>query len=167
MIHAFAALLLFQFAGEVAARVLQVPLPGPLIGMLLLFVALLLRGSVPAPLASTSGLLLQHLMLMFVPAVTGVMLHFDRVAREWQPFLLASVVGTLVALVVTALTLQWLLRRQPPGAGLGAAAGPAANPGAAGVAGAADAEAGAAPMPASASMPVGAGAAGSAPGRRP
>ena len=115
MIQAFAALLLFQFAGEVLARVLQVPLPGPLAGMLLLFAALLLRGHVPAPLASTGGLLLQHMMLMFVPPVAGVMLHFDRVAREWQPFLIASVVGTLVTLVVTALTLQWLLGRQPPG----------------------------------------------------
>ena len=115
MIQAFAALLLFQFVGEVLARALQVPLPGPLAGMLLLFAALLLRGHVPAPLASTSGLLLQHMMLMFVPPVAGVMLHFNRVAREWQPFLIASVVGTLVTLVVTALTLQLLLGRQPPG----------------------------------------------------
>ena len=115
MIQAFAALLLFQFVGEVLARALQVPLPGPLAGMLLLFAALLLRGHVPAPLASTSGLLLQHMMLMFVPPVAGVMLHFNRAAREWQPFLIASVVGTLVTLVVTALTLQWLLGRQPPG----------------------------------------------------
>ena len=71
MIQAFAALLLFQFVGEVLARALQVPLPGPLAGMLLLFAALLLRGHVPAPLASTSGLLLQHMMLMFVPPVAG------------------------------------------------------------------------------------------------
>ena len=170
MVYAFAALLAFQFLGEVLVRALHLPLPGALAGMLLLFGALVLRGNVPAPLASTSGQLLQHLMLLLVPAVAGVMLHFDRVAREWQPFLMACVVSTLVALVVTALTLQWLLRRQPQGAGLGAAAGPAATPGAAGEAGeagAADAEAGAAPMPASASMPVGAGAAGSAPGRRP
>ena len=113
MIHAFAALLVFQFVGEALVRALNLPLPGPLAGMLLLFAALLLRGNVPAPLASTSGLLLQHMMLMFVPAVAGVMLHFDRVAREWQPFLVACVVGALVALSATALTLQWLLRRQP------------------------------------------------------
>ena len=112
MIYAFAALLVFQFLGEVAVRSLNLPLPGPLAGMLLLFAALLLRGNVPVPLLSTSRLLLQHLMLLFVPAVAGVMLHFDRVAREWQPFLIACVVSTLVTLVVTALTLQWLLRRQ-------------------------------------------------------
>lgn len=112
MIYAFAALLVFQFLGDVLSHGLHLPLPGPLVGMLLLFFALLLRGKVPAPLATTSGLLLQHLMLMFVPLVAGVMLHFDRVAREWQPFLIASVVSTLVALVVTALTLQWLLHRK-------------------------------------------------------
>ena len=115
MIYAFAALLAFQFLGEVVVRTLHLPLPGPLAGMLLLFAALLLRGKVPAPLANTSGQLLQHMMLMFVPAVAGVMLHFDRVAREWQPFLMACVVGALVTLSVTALTLQWLLRRQPGG----------------------------------------------------
>ena len=113
MIYAFAALLVFQFLGDVLSHGLHLPLPGPLVGMLLLFFALLLRGKVPAPLANTSGQLLQHMMLMFVPAVAGVMLHFDRVAREWQPFLMACVVGTLVTLTVTALTLQWLLRRQP------------------------------------------------------
>ena len=112
MIYAFAALLAFQFLGEVVVRALHLPLPGALAGMLLLFAALLLRGKVPTPLANTSGQLLQHMMLMFVPAVAGVMLHFDRVAREWQPFLIACVVGTLVTLTVTALTLQWLMRRQ-------------------------------------------------------
>jgi putative effector of murein hydrolase LrgA (UPF0299 family) len=52
------------------------------------------------------------MMLLFIPSVTGVMLHFDRVAREWRPFLLASVFGAAVTLVVTALVLKWLLRRQ-------------------------------------------------------
>ena len=113
MIYAFAALLAFQLMGEVAVRALHLPLPGALAGMLLLFAALLWHGKVPTPLANTSGQLLRHMMLMFVPAVAGVMLHFDRVAREWQPFLVACVVGTLVTLTVTALTLQWLLRRQP------------------------------------------------------
>ena len=58
MIYAFAALLVFQFLGEVAVRALHLPLPGPLAGMLLLFAALLLRGNVPAQLVSTSGQLL-------------------------------------------------------------------------------------------------------------
>ena len=110
MIYALTALLVFQFAGELAVRALGLPLPGALVGMLLLFAALLLLGRVPEALGRTTGMLLQHMMLLFIPAIAGVMLHFDRVAREWQPFLVASVVGAAVTLVVTALTLKWLLR---------------------------------------------------------
>lgn len=110
MIYALTALLVFQFVGEVAVRALGLPLPGALVGMLLLFAGLLWLGRVPEALGRTTGTLLQHMMLLFIPAVAGVMLHFERVAREWQPFLVASVVGAAVTLVVTALTLKWLLR---------------------------------------------------------
>ncbi|MDD2712404.1 MAG: CidA/LrgA family protein [Simplicispira sp.] len=110
MIYALTALLVFQFTGELAVRALGLPLPGALVGMLLLFAALLRLGRVPEALGRTTGTLLQHMMLLFIPAIAGVMLHFDRVAREWQPFLVASVVGAAVTLVVTALTLKWLLR---------------------------------------------------------
>lgn len=109
MIHAVAALLVLQLLGESIARVLGLPLPGALIGMLLLFVGLVWRGRVPDALARTGGTLLQHLMLLLVPSVVGVMMHFGRVAREWQPFLIACVVGAAVTLVVTALTFQWML----------------------------------------------------------
>ena len=111
MIYAITALLAFQLIGELIVRTLGLPLPGALAGMLLLFAGLLLLGRVPEELKRTTGTLLQHMMLLFIPAITGVMLHFERVAREWQPFLIASVVGAGVTLVVTAATLQWLLRR--------------------------------------------------------
>lgn len=113
MIYAIAALLAFQFAGELVVRTLGLPLPGALAGMLMLFAALAMLGRVPEPLTRTTGTLLQHMMLLFIPAIVGVMTHFDRVAREWQPFLIASVVGAAVTLVVTAQTLRWLLRAKP------------------------------------------------------
>jgi len=110
MIYALTALLVFQFVGELAVRSLGLPLPGALVGMLLLFASLCALGRVPEALGRTTGTLLQHMMLLFIPAVVGVMVHFDRVAHEWQPFLIACVVGAAVTLVVTAQTLQWLLR---------------------------------------------------------
>lgn len=89
---------------------LGLPIPGPLVGMLLLFVVLLVRGSVPEALNETSGHLLRNLMLLFIPAVTGVMLHFERVGREWLPFLAAGIVGAAFTMAVTALTLRWMIR---------------------------------------------------------
>jgi holin-like protein len=110
MVQAFALLLVFQLVGEVAAQSLQLPVPGPLIGMLLLFAALLARGRLSDELRETAGSMLRHLMLLFIPAVTGVMMYFDRIAREGLPFLAACILGAAVTLVATALTLQWMLR---------------------------------------------------------
>jgi holin-like protein len=110
MVHAFALLLVFQLVGEVAAQGLHLPVPGPLVGMLLLFAALLARGRLSDELRETASSMLRHLMLLFIPAVTGVMMYFDRIAREGLPFLAACILGAAVTLVATALTLQWMLR---------------------------------------------------------
>ena len=110
MVQAFALLLVFQLVGEVVAQGLHLPVPGPLIGMLLLFAVLLWRGRLPDGLRDTATALLRHLMLLFIPAVTGVMLYFDRIEREALPFFAACVIGAALTLVATALTLQWMLR---------------------------------------------------------
>lgn len=118
MIQAFAVLLVLQLVGELLVQSLGLPLPGPLIGMLLLFGLLVWRGGVPEPLRKLGEVLLQNMMLLFIPAVAGVMMLFDRVAQEWLPFFVACIGGAAVTLAVTALVLQALLRRRPPDASL-------------------------------------------------
>lgn len=115
MISALSALLVFQLIGEVLARSLDLPVPGPVLGMLLLFLALLLRGGPGAELRTTSQNLLQHLSLLFVPAGTGIMVHLHRVADEWLPLLLSLLISTLATLVVTALTMKLCQRSPAPG----------------------------------------------------
>lgn len=110
MVHGFALLLVCQLIGEVAVQALALPVPGPLVGMLLLFVGLLMRGGLPDEVRDAANALLRHLMLLFIPAVTGVMMYFDRIAREWLPFMAACIVGTAVTMIATALTLRWMLR---------------------------------------------------------
>ncbi|ANQ84317.1 CidA/LrgA family protein [Azoarcus olearius] len=114
MLAALTLLLLFQLAGEVIARALALPIPGPVIGMALLFLALLVRGGPGDDLRSTAGTLLQHLSLLFVPAGTGVVLYGSRIADEWLPLGVALVGSTALAIAVTALVLQALLRRREP-----------------------------------------------------
>ncbi len=109
MIAALTQLLIFQLAGEVIARGLALPVPGPVLGMVLLFAALALRGGPSAELQQTGQGLLQHLSLLFVPAGTGVMLHLGRVADEWLPLAAALVVSTAATLAVTALTMRLLM----------------------------------------------------------
>ena len=84
MLGAITLLLVYQLLGEVAVQFLGLPVPGPVVGMLLLF----------------------------VPAGVGVMLHFKRLGAEWLPIAVALVASTEICIGVTALVMQWLLRRQ-------------------------------------------------------
>ncbi len=112
MIGALALLLAFQLGGEVLAPLLGLPVPGPAIGLLLLFMALVLRGGVPADLGDVARGLLAYLALLFVPAGVGIISHLDRVAAEWLPLALTLIASTALTMVVTGWTLYALMHRQ-------------------------------------------------------
>ncbi len=91
-------------------RFAGIPIPGPVAGMLLLFLALLVRGTIPQRLRSTSQRLLEHLSLLFVPAGVGVMVHFGRLSGEIVAIAVALFVSTLFAVMSTAITMQTVMR---------------------------------------------------------
>jgi len=104
-------LLAYQLIGEVAVRLMDLPIPGPVLGMMMLFITLLIRGYAPESISAASSALLSHLSLLFVPAGVGMMVHFDRIASEWLPITLALFFSTLITMVATAgimqLTSRW------------------------------------------------------------
>ena len=106
-------LLVFQLVGEVVVRLLDWPVPGPVLGMLLLFLMLLAVRRVPEPLDTASTGLLSHLSLLFVPAGVGIMVHADRLLAEWLPIVAVLLVTTLLTMVFTAgvmmLATRWLV----------------------------------------------------------
>lgn len=112
MIAALTLLLVFQLVGEVIARALALPIPGPVIGMALLFLALLVRGGPGEDLRQTSGQLLQHLSLLFVPVGVGVMTHLALIGQHGLRMAAALVLSTWIGLAVTAGMLHWLLPAQ-------------------------------------------------------
>jgi len=112
MIGGLATLLLFQLLGEVIVIVLRLPVPGPVVGMVLLFLALLWRGRVPQDLESTAQGMLHHLALMFVPAGSGIVVYLALLGQEWLPITVALIGSTVLTIAVTALTLQTVIRRQ-------------------------------------------------------
>jgi holin-like protein len=121
MIRALFVLLALQLVGEALAEALALPVPGPVIGMGLLFAGLLLRSrlvdrGVPEPLERTARGFLDNLGLLFVPAGVGVTLHLSQAAAEWQAILAAVLGATVVTIVATALVFRWLSRLTDPDA---------------------------------------------------
>ncbi|MFW1677544.1 CidA/LrgA family protein [Pontibacter sp. JAM-7] len=105
----FLILLGFQLAGELLVRWLDVPIPGSVVGMVLLFVGLLLVQDVPEGLRLVSNGLLRVLPLLLVPAGVGIMQYLDLLAEAWAELLIALSVSTFITLLLVAAVLKKMM----------------------------------------------------------
>ncbi|MEL6350664.1 MAG: CidA/LrgA family protein [Cyanobacteria bacterium J06627_28] len=105
-LNGLTVLCLFQLMGEISVRLLKLPVPGAVVGMLFLFFMLLTRRRVSHSVETASTELLSHLSLLFVPAGVGIIAHFNQLASEWVPISIALVLSTLITLAATALIMQ-------------------------------------------------------------
>lgn len=112
MLEALAILLLYQLIGESIVVVLGLPLPGPVIGMVLLFLSLTISRKIPKSLENVTKGLLENLSLLFVPAGVGIITHLGLLKAQWAPITVSLAVSTLLTLAVTGWTMQWLVHRQ-------------------------------------------------------
>ncbi|MDE2417952.1 MAG: CidA/LrgA family protein [Burkholderiales bacterium] len=106
-LRGLAWLLALQSLGEMLGRGLHLPFPGPVVGMVLLLVALqwpLVR----EPVSACADFLLSHLSLLFVPVGVGVMTHLALVSQYGGRMLLVIVLSTWIGLAVTATVLYHL-----------------------------------------------------------
>lgn len=104
-LRGLAWLLVMQTAGELLARLLPLSLPGPVIGMMLLLVALR-WSAVRLPVSSCADFLLKHLSLLFVPVGVGVMAHLNLLGDYGLRILVVVVLSTWCGLIVTVLVLS-------------------------------------------------------------
>jgi putative effector of murein hydrolase LrgA (UPF0299 family) len=111
MLGFFALLLVCQLAGEVAVVATGIPVPGPVVGMAILFIGLMIRGRIPRALGETADALLSHLSLLFVPAGVGVMLHAKLIGAEVVPITVSLIASTVLTIAVTAVVMRLLSRK--------------------------------------------------------
>jgi len=102
MVPALTLILAFQLFGEVAARGFGLPLPGPVIGMVVLLGACLARPSLAARLRPVTQGLLSHLSLFFVPAGVGVIAHLPLLRAQGAAMAAAIIASTVLAIVAGA-----------------------------------------------------------------
>ncbi|APR76002.1 Antiholin-like protein LrgA [Minicystis rosea] len=110
MAQAFVILLGCQLVGEALARGLGLSMPGAVIGMMLLAVALGARRRVPPPLGRGAAHFIRHMPLFFVPAGVGIVAEIERLRAEALPILGALCGSTIAALLVTG----WVMHRLAP-----------------------------------------------------
>ena len=109
---AAAGLVGLQWLGDTVVAYSGWPVPGALVGLLMLLGGLVVWGRVPPALDDVSTPLLRHLMLLLIPSVAAVGLYAGQVLQHAAAFLLVSIVVTALTLGLTAIVLQWLLKRE-------------------------------------------------------
>ncbi len=115
MLEYLTLILACQLIGEFAVSTANVPFPGPVAGMILLFTYLLIKGEIPEELSDVSAALLNNLSLMFVPAGVGVMVHFELLGSDALPLSIALVVSTVLTIAITALVMMLLSKKSSLG----------------------------------------------------
>lgn len=105
----FVGIVCCYLIGDWLVKLTGVPLPGALLGMLLLLGILLLRGRSPGSVGHASQPLLGHMSLLFVPAVVGVMLFWPEVKQNLIGIVLALVATTVISMGLTAWVAQRIL----------------------------------------------------------
>jgi putative effector of murein hydrolase LrgA (UPF0299 family) len=110
MILNIAIILAAQLLGEILARLLTLPIPGPVIGMALLLAGVMAIKPLAERILPTSQGILAHLSLLFVPAGVGVISHADALGASGLALMAALVGSTLLALIAGALTFVALAR---------------------------------------------------------
>jgi holin-like protein len=114
----FAILVGCQLIGEVLRRTLHLPLPGPVIGMFLLVLALAGGGGdrtagatdQPSQLSRTANALITNMGLLFVPAGVGVIAELGVLRQNWLPIVVGLLVSTVLGLVVTGFVMHRVCR---------------------------------------------------------
>ncbi|OSP53737.1 hypothetical protein BV911_16310 [Pseudoruegeria sp. SK021] len=104
MIQSFTLLLACQLIGEITVKSAGLPLPGPVLGMLVLVLLLALLPRLEQVVRPTLTGFLGHLSLLFVPAGVGIIGHLGRFGSDGPAMVLALVGSTALTLVVTVFT---------------------------------------------------------------
>lgn len=106
MLNGFLTLLLCQLFGELLVLATQMPVPGPVVGMVFLLLILIVKKKTPDSVRLVSEGLLRHLALLYVPAGVGLMVHLELISEYWLAILVALLVSTFITLLVTALVFK-------------------------------------------------------------
>lgn len=102
-------ILFITFLGEILSKTLSLPLPGTVVGMLLLLACLITKIIKVDSLKITSNYMLDNLAFFFLPAGVGIISSLNILSGNTLKILTVIIASTLVVTVVTGLTVQGLI----------------------------------------------------------
>ena len=114
MVQGFTQILVFWIFGESLNYLTDIPVSGSVLGMIMLFAYLLIRGTVSKQLEHSSQTLISQLSLLLLPGGVGLFFLGERMQGQWIPLLTAIVVGSIISIIASLLLMRWLVQRREP-----------------------------------------------------
>lgn len=111
MLQSIFYIFLFALLGELIHVITRIPVPGPVIGMALMFAALQWRLIGLGRVKPAADVLTRNLALFFVPPGVGLMVYGDLLREQGLVIILAALLSTLAVLIVTGWLYQLIARR--------------------------------------------------------
>ena len=120
MLYSIFLIFLFQLIGELVQKVLELNIPGPVIGLILLLTSLLLSKkydhklieNLKINLINSAENLVHYIPLFFLPVGVGVVMHLSFLEGSLVKVLFIIVFGTLITLAITGLLMEKLLKNK-------------------------------------------------------
>ncbi|MBD7912211.1 MULTISPECIES: CidA/LrgA family protein [Clostridium] len=97
--------------GEIISRVLSLPVPGNILGMIILLLLLCTKVIKTEQIETTTNFLLDHLAFFFIPAGVGLMTSFGIIKDTWFKLIIVCVITTIIIIASTGLMVQFISRR--------------------------------------------------------
>lgn len=105
-------LLSIYFAGEILSKFLNLPIPGNIVGMILLFVLLTSNIIKVEKVENLANFFLDHLAFFFIPASVGLMTSFASLKGSIFKIILLCILTTIIVIAVTGITVQFMCNRK-------------------------------------------------------
>jgi len=111
LLIAIFTILVLQLIGEALQKYFNLSIPGPVIGLILMLLTLMITNSkklnmltpLRTNIINTSETLLSYLSLLFVPIGVGVVMHLQLLEMQLLRILVVILIGTMSTMIFTSL----------------------------------------------------------------
>lgn len=106
LISQLGIILLLYFIGELLVFIMQIKIPGSIIGMLLLLVSLQLNIIKVEDIKEVATFFLNNMLILFIPLGVGLASQWDLISKEWLAILISIILSTFIVLLTVSLLIR-------------------------------------------------------------
>ncbi|GAA3257724.1 Antiholin-like protein LrgA [Lactococcus lactis subsp. lactis] len=98
----------FSFVGNVISNLFHLPVPGPIIGMILLFLSLQFKLLQFRHVDEAGTFLINNMTILFLPAGVGIMAKWNLISHFWAQILLIVVGALIINMLILGKLVEWI-----------------------------------------------------------